>query len=119
MRNQGHGDLVGGRLARVGRALRSLLAQRQGNVLPLFAITLPVLVLLIGGAIDFSMAVSSKSNLQDATDAAALAVASAVAQNPNTPEPTLQTLATTILTRDYNGGSKATISDFHVCAPVQ
>ncbi len=85
---------------------------------PLLAITLPVILMIAVGSVDFALAVGSKSDLQDATDAASLAVAAATAANPNTPEATLKTLAATTLATNFKGGTP-TVTDFHVCAPVQ
>jgi Flp pilus assembly protein TadG len=96
---------------------RRFMRHTGANVLPMFALTLPVIIVIVGGAIDFSMAVNSKTDLQDATDAAALAVAAAVAKNPNTSVSVLQATAQQVLAADY--GSGVTINAFHVCAPVQ
>jgi len=99
-------------------ALRGFLDTRRGAMAPMLALTLPVILLVVVGSIDFSLAVGSKSDLQDAADAASLAVAAATAANPNTTEATLKTLAQTTLTANYKGNTP-TITDFHVCAPVQ
>ena len=85
---------------------------------PMLALTLPVILLVIVGSIDFSLAVGSKTDLQDAADAASLAVAVAAAANPNTTEDALKALAQTTLTANYKGQTPS-ITDFHVCAPVQ
>jgi Flp pilus assembly protein TadG len=98
--------------------LRAFLETRRASMAPMLALTLPVILLVIAGSIDFSLAVGSKTDLQDAADAASLAVAVATAANPNTTEATLKTLAQTTLTANYKGGTP-TITDFHVCAPVQ
>jgi Flp pilus assembly protein TadG len=105
-------------LVRPGRRLRALVGERRGSMAPLFALTLPIILMVVVGAVDFSMAVGSKSDLQDAADAASLAVAVATAANPNTPETTLRSIAQTTLTTNFKGGTP-TITDFHVCAPVQ
>lgn len=97
-----------------GRFWRS----RRAGVATMFAVTAPILVTLILGVSDFNMDVTSKNNLQNATDAAALAVSSATVANPNTPETTLLATAQTILNADTKN-STATITSFHVCAPVQ
>jgi Flp pilus assembly protein TadG len=98
--------------------LRAWLGARRGSMAPMLALTLPVILLVVVGSIDFSMAVGSKSDLQDAADAASLAVAVATAANPNTSEDTLKSVAKTTLTSNYKGGTPS-ITDFHVCAPVQ
>jgi Flp pilus assembly protein TadG len=105
-------------LSRPVCSLRALLRARRGSMAPLLALTMPVILLVVVGSIDFSMAVGSKSDLQDAADAASLAVAVATAANPNTPETTLKSMAQTTLATNYKGGTPK-ITDFHVCAPVQ
>ena len=61
---------------------RSLLADEDGAVLILFAFALPVLLLFVGAALDYSRAFALKTRLQDAADAAALVAAkSAPAMN--------------------------------------
>jgi Flp pilus assembly protein TadG len=105
-------------LSRPLRGLRRFLGTRRGSMAPMLALTMPVILLVIVGSLDFSLSVGSKSDLQDATDAASLAVATATAANPNTPETTLKTLAQTTLASNFKGGAP-TITDFHVCAPVQ
>ena len=47
----------------------------RGNVAMIFAITLPILVMITMGGVDISRASTVKSNLQDALDAATLAAA--------------------------------------------
>jgi Flp pilus assembly protein TadG len=104
---------------RLRTAMRHVLGHRGGNVLVTFALTLPVVLALVGAGIDFSYAEGSKTNLQDASDAAALAVAAEVVKNPNDTKATLQALAQSVLNANYNGSPAPTITDFHVCAPVQ
>jgi Flp pilus assembly protein TadG len=98
--------------------LRAFVAERRASMAPMFALTIPVIALVVAGAVDFSMAVGAKSDLQDAADAASLAVSTAVAANPNTTEAALKTLAVTTLAANYHGASSS-VTDFHVCAPVQ
>jgi hypothetical protein len=57
--------------------------------------------------------------LQDATDAATLAVSAAVAKNPNSTVVQLKAIAQSVLNADFSGTPSPTIADFHVCAPVQ
>lgn len=111
---------AGRRAARPGALarLRRFARHQAGNVYITFAIVAPLLLVLIGAGIDYSYAENSKRMLQDATDAATLAVSAAVAQNPNTTLAALQATAQTVLNADYTGGAP-TITDFHVCAPVQ
>ena len=64
------------RWARRGCGLaRGFVAARRGNVAMMFALALPVLVMVSFGAIDIHQASKVKANLQDALDAAALAAA--------------------------------------------
>jgi Flp pilus assembly protein TadG len=104
---------IGGLLDRA----RGFLRESGANVLPMFALTLPVIIVIVGGAVDFSMAVNAKTDLQDATDAAALAVAANVAKNPNSTVAVLKATAAQVLLANYGPG--VTINAFHVCAPVQ
>jgi len=68
--------------------------------------------------VDISNAFAAKSALQDATDAAALAVATEVSKNPNETPAQLQAVAQGMLAADYNRGAP-TIASIFVCAPVQ
>src|SRR5665213_245824 len=107
---RGAGRLAGG--------LRGLREARGGQVAVIFALLLPVIALLIAGVIDASFALDGRTQLQDATDAAALAVAASVAEDPNATVAALKTIAENTLAVDYRG-APPTITDFHVCAPVQ
>jgi Flp pilus assembly protein TadG len=91
---------------------------RRASVAIISALVFPIIVLLALGGTDVAMALNTKENLQNATDAASLAVAAATVQNPNTAEATLKTTAQVVLTNDFPGGSTQ-ITSFHVCAPVQ
>lgn len=93
-------------------------AARSGNVALVVALTLPVLILLAGGSVDVSAAVGAKAKLQDALDAAALAVSVEVAKNPNEAESSLKVIAQNVLAANYVGGTP-TLTGLHVCAPVQ
>lgn len=106
------------RLRQFGRRARDFIADRAANVYVTFALLAPVLLVLVGAGIDYSYAENSKRMLQDATDAATLAVSAAVASNPNATTTTLKTIAQSVLDADYTG-TAPTIADFHVCAPVQ
>ncbi len=106
--------------------LRGLLVRfagdRRGNVLIMFALTLPALLAIVAGGVDVSYGEDAKVELQDATDAAALAVSAEVVKNPNETESTLQQLAQASLNANYTmkgATTTPTITNFHVCAPVQ
>jgi Flp pilus assembly protein TadG len=103
---------------RVATRLAQWGGARSGNVALVVALTLPVLVLLAGGAVDVSAAVGAKAKLQDALDAAALAVSVEVAKNPNEAETSLKAIAQNVLAANYVGGSPI-LTGLHVCAPVQ
>ena len=70
---------VGKRISGILAATRSLTgrfaASSRGNVAMLFALSLPVLVMITMGGVDINRAATVKGNLQDALDAAALAAA--------------------------------------------
>lgn len=51
------------------------MANRDGTIAVLFAMLLPIVVLLIGGALDFGQAFNQRARLQSAVDKAALAAA--------------------------------------------
>lgn len=67
----------GFRLNAVKTLLLRFAGARRGNVAIIFALTLVPMVCLIGGAIDLSIGLSNKSQMQDAADAASLAAATA------------------------------------------
>ncbi|HLK24321.1 MAG TPA: TadE/TadG family type IV pilus assembly protein [Caulobacteraceae bacterium] len=125
-RHDSHGPSARSRLRAAARRghglLRRLVGARRGNVAIMFALMAPVLFALVGGGIDLSYGEDAKVQLQDATDAAALAVSAEVVKNPNDTEATLKTLAQNSLTANYTmqgAVSAPTITNFHVCAPVQ
>ena len=95
------------------------MGDRRANVLIMFGVTLPILLGIVTASIDFSYAEDAKTNLQDAADAASLAVSSEVVKNPNDTVATLKALALASLTANDPTGSNLSITDFHVCAPVQ
>ncbi|MFI4975735.1 MAG: TadE/TadG family type IV pilus assembly protein [Caulobacterales bacterium] len=97
---------------------RDLLHDSRGQVAIIFAFVAFFLILLIGGLVDASFAIGGRERLQDAVDEAGLAVSVATAQNPNQSTATLQAIAQNVLQSNYTGGTP-TITDFHVCAPVQ
>jgi len=98
---------------------RRFAGDKRANVLIMFGLTLPLLLAIVAGGIDFSMAESAKVNLQDAADAASLAVSAEVVKNPNDTVATLKALANATLQADDPTGTNLAITDFHVCAPVQ
>jgi len=55
-----------------GRLVRRLARSRAGGVASIFALCLPVLAVLAGGALDLTSLVSDRQKTQDAVDAAAL-----------------------------------------------
>jgi len=59
--------------------IREFVAARDGNILPIFALSLIPIIGLIGAAVDYSRANAVKSQLQAALDATALAMASEAA----------------------------------------
>lgn len=65
--------LSAGRRLGFVRAVSRLRRDRRGNFTILFALTVPLLVILVGMGVDFSIALSDKSRLDLAADAAALA----------------------------------------------
>jgi len=65
--------------------LRAFAHDRRGNVVLIFALAIFVLGMVVATAIDLTRASSSKSHLQDTTDAAVLAAAKAYYQSGNLP----------------------------------
>ncbi len=59
--------------------VRRFAAETRGNVAMIFALTLPILVMITMGGVDISRASTVRVNLQDALDAATLAAARSVA----------------------------------------
>lgn len=70
---------VGKRMSGIGTDVRSLVqrfvASSRGNVAMIFALSLPILVMITLGGVDLNRASTVRVNLQDALDAATLAVA--------------------------------------------
>src|SRR5665213_2535025 len=104
--------------ARGPRALRRLREARGGQVAIIFSLLVPVIALLIAGVIDASYALNARTQLQDANDEASLAVSVAVAQNPNATVASLKTVAQNAVSANFPA-AHVTITDFHVCAPIQ
>ncbi|MEP3073588.1 pilus assembly protein [Maricaulis sp.] len=61
-------------LARLLKNLGAFLADRRGNVAMIFALSLMPITLLAGGAVDLNQAMTARTRLSQALDAAALAV---------------------------------------------
>ncbi|WP_230481079.1 pilus assembly protein TadG-related protein [Sphingomonas sp. Leaf21] len=61
------------------RAILSLLRQRRGNVMMMFALALPVLTFAIGMGVDYARAMKAQTKLNAVADAAALAAVSKMA----------------------------------------
>src|SRR5579871_4205665 len=80
-----------------GACLASFINNRRANTFIIFALVAPILLLVIGGAVDWSFYVGSKRALQDANDAATLAASAAVAKNPNMTEANAKTLAQNLM----------------------
>src|SRR5665213_381748 len=105
-------------LAGLGRFVRRFAGDRRANVLIMFGLTLPVILAIVAGGIDFSYAESAKTTLQDAADAASLAVSAEVVLHPNDTVGQLQNVASAALSADDKNGSGVAITNFQVCAPV-
>ena len=99
-------------------ALRRLAQDVRANVAITFALVGLLLIMLVFVAVDISNAFTAKNALQDATDAAALAVASEVSKNPDETSAQLKKVAKGLLAADFHQGS-LTVTGFHVCAPAQ
>ncbi|HEX3918158.1 MAG TPA: pilus assembly protein TadG-related protein [Caulobacteraceae bacterium] len=90
----------------------------RANVAITFALVGVILILVVFMAVDISNAFAAKNALQDATDAAALAVATDVAKNPDETEAQLKVVANAMLKADFQKGAPK-LTSFHVCAAVQ
>lgn len=104
-------------------AIRRTLAARRGGVALIFALLVPVLAVCVIGGIDVSQELSARSRLQDATDAAALAVSATDSETPSSTEAQLKTVAGNLLSANFvpYSGSNGTpaITQFSVCTPSQ
>ena len=104
-------------------ALRRGIGDQRGGFVLLFALLAPVLILVMIGAIAVTQELMPRTHLQDATDAAALAVSATDAETPTTSEATLQTLATNYLAANFaaTGGANGTpvITKFTLCTVNQ
>ena len=114
------------RIVRLQRQLLSRLRRlgdRRGGVALIFALLVPVLFLFMVGVIDLSQEMTSRNHLQDATDAAALAVAATDAETPSSTEAALKTVATNILAADFpptsNTNGTPIITAFVLCTTDQ
>jgi len=57
---------------RLQRRISHALGDRRGNVAVTLALILPVLLTVVGGAVDFTFAIAARTSLQDAADAASV-----------------------------------------------
>jgi Flp pilus assembly protein TadG len=105
-------------LAALRNFARRFVGDKRANVLIMFGLTLPLLLAIVAGGIDFSLAEGAKTTLQDAADAASLAVSAEVVLHPNDTVAQLQAVAQAALTADDKTGTNVTITNFQVCAPV-
>ncbi len=80
-------------------------AESRGSVATIFAVSLVPVLIAAGVGIDMSRAMSSRSNLQDALDATALALAHLPA---GTPQATLNSKATTWINANLHDGNMTT-----------
>ena len=94
-------------ISQLGTALRSFLKDRRGSITPAFAVMLLPLTMLAGFSIDLARAHEGRAKLQDAVDAAALALAH---------QPTGTAMAT--LTQQAQTWIAADLHDADVVTPV-
>ncbi|MCB1493244.1 MAG: pilus assembly protein [Rhodobiaceae bacterium] len=88
--------------------LKRFLRARGGNALLVFSLVAPLLVLAVGGAIDFAQLSAQKSKLQMAADEAALASAKELYLDGVTDEQVqsvAEAIASSILAKDGNGAA--------------
>jgi Flp pilus assembly protein TadG len=97
---------------------RRFVGDKRANVLIMFGLTLPLLLAIVAGGIDFSLAEGAKTSLQDAADAASLATSAEVVLHPNDTVAQLQAVAAATLAADDTNGAGVKITNFQVCAPV-
>ena len=64
------------KLSNVRDAIRPFRASESGGVMIIFTLVLPVMIMIVGMAIDYGFLVRQESKLQHAADSAALAAAS-------------------------------------------
>jgi Flp pilus assembly protein TadG len=84
------GKLVGGRL-------RAFLADRRGNIAMIFALSLVPLMMAVGVGLDYARAVTVRSSMSRALDAAALAIGA----SPTMTTSQMQTLAQQYFSANY------------------
>ena len=92
---------------------RRFIGDRRANVLIMFGLTLPLMLAIVAAGIDFSYAEGAKTTLQDAADAASLAVSAEVVLHPNDTVAQLKAVATAALTADDKQGTNVTITNVH------
>lgn len=83
-----------------GKYIRSLFNRfsisHSGNAGMIFALTLIPLAGIVGAALDYSLAITARGKLQTASDAAALATAKALSQNPGLSDGELRSIAAAV-----------------------
>ena len=104
---------------RIVSAVRQAPRNRRGAVALMFALLAPLLILCMFGAIDVTSMNNTRTQLQAATDTAALAVSSTDSENPNTTEATMKSLAASMLAANFKGATTPTLTSFSLCTPVQ
>jgi len=82
--------------------LRKFLRNARGNVSILVAATLPVLVAVAGGVLDYTVAISGKAKLQSMVDSATLYATKLLKEDPDISEDEITTKAEQYLQSLYN-----------------
>ncbi|MGE0699468.1 MAG: pilus assembly protein TadG-related protein [Hyphomicrobiaceae bacterium] len=99
-------------MGKLYKALRGTLADRCGASAVTFAMVLPVLLLVVGGALDLGQALTQRGRLQAAIDKAALAAARELglsdARRENVPE-VVRAMVLTALAANGSAGALATL----------
>ena len=82
--------------------LRKFLRNARGNVSILVAATLPILVAVAGGVLDYTVAISNKAKLQSMVDSATLYATKLLKEDPDISEDEITTKAEQYLQSLYN-----------------
>ncbi len=102
---------VSNRIGRAVKALRMftsrLSSDRGGNVVMIFALVMPALIMLTLGGIDINRVTTAKARVQDALDAAALAAARSSYTDPEA----LKTVAVVVLRTNLRNASVEPVAD--------
>lgn len=83
-----------GQMAGLVAHMRRLARGESGSAVTIFALALPAMLALVGGALDYAAVMREQNRLQSAADATALAIAREMTIGPMTPD-RVQNLATT------------------------